>query len=257
MKPTAMQIEGRAKLYVIHRPPHSAGEVNGRGPVVDRNRILTEVCPIRLDSPQNPPTDPSLQMRERDRNLVDKCLRGDESAWETIIRLYGKRILNLCFRFTRRRDEAEDLVQDIFIRAYRTLRTFRSETGTFHHWLFRLGRNLIIDHYRREKRLAGYMGSETVESLALEDVRTPSPLRIAEQAETAQFVMDGLKRLSTELREAVLLRDIEGLTYQEIARMAGISEGTIKSRVSRGRLQLARALVRRREHLTLAFCTAN
>lgn len=189
--------------------------------------------------------------------LVERCLREDERAWEMIIRLYGRQIFNLCFRFTGRKDAAEDLTQDIFIRAYQTLRTFRVETGSFRNWLFRVGRNLIVDHYRRERRLYGCTENESVEDLKLEDERTPSPLRIAEQAEAARFLMDGLMALSPELREAVLLRDMEGLTYHEVARIVGASEGTIKSRVSRGRLQLARILVRRRTHIGLAVGTVN
>jgi RNA polymerase sigma-70 factor (ECF subfamily) len=177
--------------------------------------------------------------------LVERCLQGDEGAWETIVKLYGRRIFNLAFRFTGRTDEAEDLAQETFIRAYRSLASFRSETGSLRNWLVRVGRNLVIDHYRREKRFHASLVSDGLEDLRVADDRTPSPQRIAEQAEAARFLMKGMMTLGAEIREAVILRDMEGMTYREIARVVGVSEGTVKSRVSRGRLQLARVLIKR------------
>jgi RNA polymerase sigma-70 factor (ECF subfamily) len=212
--------------------------------------------PIPIDSTEIPYADNDLQAPERDSILVEQCLQGDELAWETIVKSYGKRIYNLAFRFTGRKSEAEDLTQETFIRAYQTLQTFRLETGSFGNWLLRVARNLIIDHYRRERRLCGNTASEDVEDLKLEDERTPSPQRMAEQEEAARFLRGGMMTLSPNLKEAVLLRDMEGLAYHEIARLMGVSEGTIKSRVSRGRLQLAKILGRRRSGFGPAFGVA-
>jgi len=240
---------------VAHRPP-SPGHRNKRAwPRLEQNRIH-RMHPIQIDSAETPYTDSDLQARERDHMLVERCLQGDELAWEMIVKSYGRRIYNLGFRFTGRTDKAEDLTQETFIRAYQTLQTFRSETGSFRNWLLRVARNLIIDHYRRERRLCGSVGSEDVEDLKLEDERTPSPQRIAEQAEALKFLMKGMMTLAPDLEKAVRLRVMEGLTYHEIARVVGVSEGTIKSRVSRGRLQLAKILIRRRAHVGVAFGVA-
>lgn len=236
--------------------PHSPGYRNRLAcPRLEQNRNYI-MRPVQVEAPGTAYTDSDLQARERDQILVGRCLQGDELAWEVIVKSYGRRIYNLGFRFTGRTDRAEDLTQETFIRAYQTLHTFRSETGSFRHWLLRVARNLIIDHYRRERRLCRSVGSEDVEDLKLEDERTPSPLRIAEQAEALKFLLKGMMTLSPDLEKAVRLRVMEGLTYHEIARVMGVSEGTIKSRVSRGRLQLAKILIKRRAPVRVAFGVA-
>ena len=90
-------------------------------------------------------------MQTTDAELVKGCLAGDHAAWETIVRQYHQRIYNLAYRFTGRFDEAEDLTQEIFLKVYRTLASYRSESGALVTWIIRVGRNHIIDHYRRFK----------------------------------------------------------------------------------------------------------
>jgi len=184
-----------------------------------------------------------------DQKLVDRCLRGDDAAWETVVNLYGKRIFNLSYRFTNRREEAEDLTQNVLIRVYQNLQSYRSEAGSFQNWILRVARNLIIDHYRQGRRFTASAGSEELENMNLPDEKTPSPQQAVEQSESIRFLQAGLQALSPELKEAIIFRDIEGMAYQDIAGLLGIPEGTVKSRINRGRLELAKLLLKRRAAL--------
>lgn len=186
-----------------------------------------------------------------EERIVERCLQGDDAAWETVVNSYAKRIYNLSYRYTCRRDVAEDLTQEIFIRVYQNLKSFRAETGTFQSWIMRVGRNLIIDHFRRTRRFQQAAGTEEMEALNLKDESAPNPLKTIEQAEASRFLMEGLQALAPELKEAVILRDLEGMAYLEIAEMLGIPEGTVKSRINRARLELARLLIKRRSQAEL------
>ena len=181
-----------------------------------------------------------------EEKIVERCLQGDDAAWEVVVNSYAKRIYNLSYRYTYRRDEAEDLTQDIFIRVYQNLKSFRSESGSFQSWVMKIGRNLIIDHYRRTRRFQQTAGTEEMESMNLKDDRVPNPQRGVEQSEAATFLREGLQGLSPELKEAIILRDLEDMAYQDMAELLGIPEGTVKSRINRGRMELAKLLIKRR-----------
>ena len=178
--------------------------------------------------------------------LVERCLSGDDAAWETIVSSYARRIYNLGYRYTSRREEAEDLTQEIFIRVYQNLKSYRPEAGSLQNWVFKVARNLIIDHYRQSRRFRQTGGSEELETLELAEEKLPNPQRAVERSEATRFLRDGLASLSPELKEAVILRDLEGMAYQEIAELLSIPEGTVKSRINRGRIELARLLGKRR-----------
>jgi RNA polymerase sigma-70 factor, ECF subfamily len=186
-----------------------------------------------------------------DEKLVERCLRGDDSAWESIVNAYGRKIYNLGYRYTSRTDEAEDLTQEIFIRVYQNLKSFRVDAGSFQNWVLKVGRNLIIDRYRQARRFQPSAGTEEMETMNLRDDKLPNPHRAAEQAEAARFLNEGLQRLSPELKEAIILRDLEGMAYQEIASLLSIPEGTVKSRINRARLELAKLLSKRRTQMGL------
>lgn len=186
-------------------------------------------------------------MLSGDSRLVERCLLGDDAAWETVVRSYGRRLYNLSYRYVSRRDEAEDLTQEIFIRLYQNLKSYRAEAGSFQNWVLRVARNLIIDHYRQARRFAQTGGSEELEAMSLPDNRTLNPQQQAEQGEASVFLREGLNTLSPELKEAIILRDLEGMAYQEIAGLLNVPEGTVKSRINRGRIELARLLTKRRE----------
>ena len=187
-----------------------------------------------------------MQVLSSEQKLVERCLQGDDAAWEMVVTSYGKRIFNLSYRYTNRREEAEDLTQEILIRVYQNLKSYRSEVGSFQNWILRVARNLIIDHYRQNRRYPQTGGSEELETMNIKDDKVPNPQRAAEQVEASQFLQDGLRSLSPELKEAIILRDLEGMAYQDIAEMLSVPEGTVKSRINRGRLELAKLLMKRR-----------
>ena len=192
-------------------------------------------------------------MLSGDLKLVERCLQGDDAAWETVVISYGKRIYNLSYRYVNRKDEAEDLTQEILIRVYQNLKSYRAEAGSFQNWILRVARNLIIDHYRQVRRYAQTSGSDTLETLNISDDRTPNPQQRAEQKEACRFLQEGLQALSPELKEAILLRELEGMTYQEIAGLLNVPEGTVKSRINRGRIELAKLLIKRRTQAGLSI----
>ncbi len=188
-------------------------------------------------------------MLSGEQKLVERCLQGDDAAWEAVVVSHGKRIFNLSYRYTNRREEAEDLTQEILVRVYQNLKSYRQEAGSFQSWLLRVARNLIIDRYRQSRRYAQTGGSEELETLNLADNKILNPHRAAEQMEASQFLQAGLQTLSPELKESIILRDIEGMTYHEIAELLKIPEGTVKSRINRGRIELAKVLKKRRSRI--------
>jgi RNA polymerase sigma-70 factor, ECF subfamily len=184
--------------------------------------------------------------------LVRRCLSGDAAAWEEVVRLQNRRIYNLCYRFTNSPDDAQDLTQEVLIRVYRTLGSYDVEKGAFTTWLTTLARNLLVDHFRRSKqdRVTDSMDAglrEDNDSPTLSERlpdHAPSPDdRLASQ-ETQKMVRAALARLSPDLREAVILRDLQDMDYKEIAQVLRVPEGTVKSRINRGRMELARLLSR-------------
>ncbi|HWG50278.1 MAG TPA: sigma-70 family RNA polymerase sigma factor [Candidatus Acidoferrales bacterium] len=191
--------------------------------------------------------------------LVHRCLAGDAAAWEGIVRLYNRRVYNLCYRFTNSAPDAEDLTQEVFIRVYRTLASYDVEKGAFNTWLTTLTRNLLVDHFRRSKQErmtdsmdAGLGDEEDAPKLSerLPD-RGPAPDDHLATQETQKVVRAALARLSPDLREAVILRDLQDMDYKEIAQVLRVPEGTVKSRINRGRMELARLLSRNKKQAGL------
>ena len=190
--------------------------------------------------------------------LVRKCLTGDSRAWEEIVRLHQRRIYNLCYRFTGSPDNAQDLTQDVFVRVYRTLASYDVEKGAFTTWLTTLTRNLLVDHFRRSRqdRVTDSMDAglrEEDDSLSLSDRledHGPSPDDHLASRETQKMVQEALTRLSPDLREAVILRDLQDMDYREIAQTLNVPEGTVKSRINRGRMELARLLSRNKRQVS-------
>jgi RNA polymerase sigma-70 factor (ECF subfamily) len=180
---------------------------------------------------------------EQDAQLVQQCLRGEGSAWEELIRRHTRRIFNLCYRFTGNGSEAEDLAQEVFLRVYRTLASYRSAHGGFATWMTSVTRNLLIDHYRRTKR--DRLTDSLDDAMPVVENKESSARRPDEQAllgELRAQIQAALQHLSPELREAVILRDLQGLEYMEIQAVLSVPEGTVKSRINRGRIELARIL---------------
>ncbi len=180
---------------------------------------------------------------EPDAQLVQKCLRGDGPAWEELVHRHTRRVFGLCYRFTGNSHEAEDLSQEVFLKIYRSLASYRSAAGGFPTWLTSVTRNLLVDHYRRTKRDRQTDSIED-EMVHLEEKHssTRTPFKNVADAELSQQIQSALSRLSPDLREAVILRDLQGLEYGEIQEVLSVPEGTVKSRINRGRIELARIL---------------
>lgn len=176
-------------------------------------------------------------------SLVARCLNGDDAAWEQLVRLHTRHVYALCYRFTGSGAESQDLTQEVFLRVFRTLKTFRSAEGSFATWLARVTRNLLIDHYRRTRHDRATDSIEdqlpTLEQQGAGDTRPDHALAGREASEILQAA---LQKLSPDLREAVILRDLQEMEYREIAEVLGIPEGTVKSRINRGRAELGRLL---------------
>lgn len=182
---------------------------------------------------------------QQDRELVKRCLAGENAAWETLVRTQSRRVYNLCYRFTGRFQEAEDLTQEIFIKIFQTLRSYDEAQGGFSTWLNRIARNHLVDHYRRtRKERATSSLEEALPTLVEKASPELEPTVRVESRERQERLQVGLNQLSPDLREAVILRDLHDLDYLEIAQVLGVPEGTVKSRINRGRLELARLLKR-------------
>lgn len=184
--------------------------------------------------------------------LVRQCMAGDSQAWQQLVASQHRRIYAICYRFTGSACDAEDLTQDVFLKLYKNLASFDTQKGSFQTWITTLARNLLVDHFRRtrvdrfsESLDATYDGEEDGPSMAdkLADSR-PSQEQHMASLELKERVQEALKQLSPELREAVILRDLEDMDYKDIAQVLRIPEGTVKSRISRGRGELARLLQR-------------
>ena len=177
-------------------------------------------------------------------SLVARCLKGEETAWEELVRLNTRKVYGLCYRFTGNGSEAQDLTQEVFLRVFRTIRTFRSAEGSFGTWLARVTRNLLIDHYRRTRQERVTDSIEEQLPMLEEAGATASvrPDQGVAGREAGEILQATLQKLSPDLREAVILRDLQEMEYREIADVLGIPEGTVKSRINRGRAELGRLL---------------
>ena len=184
---------------------------------------------------------------DQDSTLVERCLSGEDAAWEALVRLHTRRVYGICYRFTGKDSEAQDLTQEVFLRVFRALGGFRSTEGSFATWLTRLTRNLLIDHYRRTRH------DRVTDSIEEQLPRMEEGFVAANRPDTAlagreasEILQSGLAKLSPELRETIILRDLQEMEYREVAEVLGIPEGTVKSRLNRGRAELGRLLKRHR-----------
>ena len=184
---------------------------------------------------------------DTDTALVERCLTGEQAAWDELIQTHSKRVYGICLRFTNRENDAQDLTQEVFLRIFKTLPSFRAGEGSFVVWLTRLTRNLLVDHYRRTKY--DRVTDAIEDRLMVLEEKTSNYGRtdgLVAEREAGELLQAALGRLSPELREAVILRDLEELEYREIAQVLDIPEGTVKSRLNRGRAELGRILRRNR-----------
>jgi RNA polymerase sigma-70 factor (ECF subfamily) len=191
-------------------------------------------------------TDQNLAPAASMDTLIERCLVGDQDAWEQIVRQHWRKVFNLAYKFVGRHDEAEDLTQDIFLKIFRSLETF-DRRANFQTWLISVSRNLCIDHYRSVRKERQTIDREVTADDLSPVSATASPLATLENRDLAALLRQALQALPQSLRTAVLLRDIQELSYQEIAARLRLPEGTVKSRINRGRKELARQILRLRE----------
>jgi RNA polymerase sigma-70 factor (ECF subfamily) len=173
--------------------------------------------------------------------LIQRCLNGDERAWEEIVRLHRRRVFNIAYKFVGRHDLAEDLTQDVFLKLFKSLNTF-DRRANFQTWLVSVSRNLCIDHYRSVRKERETINHDVDANELKPASPVQSPYAALEQRGRVELLREALERLPVTLRTAVLLRDIRELTYNEIAEQLQLPEGTVKSRINRGRTELARQI---------------
>lgn len=169
-----------------------------------------------------------------ERELIARLQKRDEAAFEELIRQYEKKVYTLCFRMCGNSEDAEEAAQDAFLALWRGIDRFRQESS-LSTWIYRLATNACIDTLRRRKKQSGSVSLDD-EELFVDAVDTsPQPQETVEHRETQKLLQEGLSALPEEYRKVLILREIEGLSYTEIAESASIELGTVKSRISRGR----------------------
>ena len=175
--------------------------------------------------------------------LIQRCLRGDQAAWELIVKQHWRKVFNVAYKFVGTQDQAEDLTQDIFLKIFKSLETF-DRRANFQTWLISVSRNLCIDHYRSVRK-----ERETIDRQVDANELTPAapdagPIAALEQRDRVTLLRQALASLPDTLRTAVVMRDLQEMSYQEIADRLHLPEGTVKSRINRGRTELARQVRR-------------
>jgi RNA polymerase sigma-70 factor (ECF subfamily) len=181
-------------------------------------------------------------VNEPEADLVARCRSGDEAAWRELVAQHTRRVFGVAYRFVGKVDDAEDLTQEIFVKLYQNLERYRPGDGSFATWLMTLARNHAIDDYRRrrQERLRRAEDPAILEHVAS---GADSPLRALERQDRVALVHRGLRALPPDLREPLILCDLKGLPYDEIAGILEVPLGTVKSRINRGRLELAKRLM--------------
>jgi RNA polymerase sigma-70 factor (ECF subfamily) len=178
--------------------------------------------------------------------LIERCLGGDQDAWELIVRQNWRKVFNVAYKFVGRHEEAEDLTQDIFLKIFKSLNTF-DRRANFQTWLISVSRNLCIDYYRSVRKERETINRQVTAEDAAPVARERGPLAALEQQDLTTLLRRALHTLPDSLRIAVVMRDLQELSYQEIADALRLPEGTVKSRINRGRRELARQILRLRE----------
>jgi RNA polymerase sigma-70 factor (ECF subfamily) len=176
-------------------------------------------------------------------SLIEQCLAGDQLAWEQIVRQNWRKVFNVAYKFVGKHDEAEDLTQDIFLKIFKALNTF-DRRANFQTWIISISRNLCIDHYRSVRKERQTIARDIDSSELQPATHERGPYALAEHEDLRQQLRQALETLPIALRTAVVLRDLQELSYQEIADRLGLPEGTVKSRINRGRIELAHQLKR-------------
>ena len=181
-----------------------------------------------------------------DKHVVAKARRGDVSAFEELVTRYERRVYAAALRSSGSPEDAADITQEVFLRAWRSMENFRGDSG-FSTWLFRITMNMCVDHARRRQtqpQTQPLVQGEEDDERPIPDT-APTPEEHLENSELGRELAAALDEVSDEHRRIVLLRDVSGMSYTEIAELLEISEGTVKSRLSRARIALRKILLKR------------
>ncbi len=176
-----------------------------------------------------------------DAELVARCLAEEEGAWTELIAAYGPKIFGIAYHLTYDRAEAEELTQDCFFKVWENLDRYEPTEASLLAWIATLSRNLCIDHYRKRRREKGFRFL-TEDAIAPLLSGSDDPQANAVKRERVKLLLDAIGDLSDELAEVVQLRDLDGLDYREIAEFLNLPDGTVKSRLNRARVELAKII---------------
>ncbi|MGI6560964.1 MAG: RNA polymerase sigma factor [Clostridia bacterium] len=181
-------------------------------------------------------------MSEFEKILLEKARKGDVDAFEMLIREHERKAFNIAYRFLKNADDAEDITQEAFLRAFRSIKKFKGQSS-FSTWLYRIINNTCIDFVRAKQNKITDSIDKTIqydnEELELQIPGDQNdPVDMAETAEISQLMQSMLALLPDDQKMAIILRDIQGFSYQEISEITGVGMGTVKSRINRGRMAL-------------------
>lgn len=251
----AIPTAGTGRCPVLHIPTQVRTPEQKRPDLQQRDTLQPTRNTMGLEAKvaRTPEEDAAYEAQQlATMKLLRQCMAGEQQAWQQLVLTQHRRIYAICYRFTGCGTDAEDLTQDVFLKVYKNLASFDTAKGSFQTWITTLTRNLLVDHFRRTRLDratdsidASFDGEEDGPTMAdrLTDPRPTQEHHVA-GLELKVRVQQALAQLSPELREAVILRDLEDMDYKEIAQILRIPEGTVKSRISRGRGELARLLQR-------------
>jgi RNA polymerase sigma-70 factor, ECF subfamily len=180
-----------------------------------------------------------------EKDLVARCRQGDDDAWRDLVDRFGQKVYAIAFHFTMRREDAEELSQEIFLKVFENLHRY---DGGFPlvAWILSVSRNLCIDRYRRRKREKSFrfISDDAVTALLKSE---DDPAGMALKKERTQMLFSALSEIPEDLAEILILRDLNGLAYDEIGKALELPEGTVKSRLFRARSEVARKVRERHE----------
>ncbi|HMF08209.1 MAG TPA: sigma-70 family RNA polymerase sigma factor [Thermoanaerobaculia bacterium] len=180
-----------------------------------------------------------------DKDLVERCRQGQDEAWRELVDRFGQKVYSVAYHFTLKREDAEELSQEIFLKIFENLHRYE---GTFPlvAWVVSISRNLCIDRYRRLKREKSFrfVSDEAVAPLL---TSSDDPAALALRKERTRMLFSALSEIPEDLAEILVLRDLDGLAYEEIGQALELPEGTVKSRLFRARAEVARRIRERHD----------
>lgn len=187
--------------------------------------------------PASRPSNPREPLERDDWELVRQSRAGDQQAFRDLFERYHRQVLALAVGMTGSGDDAMDVAQETFVRAHKNLASFLGESS-FYTWLYRIAVNVAIDFRRRQSRRAEVLPSEPIDETVVDPERTPDPRREIERRELGARILQSIDELTPEHKAAIILREIEGLSYEDISKVMQCSKGTVMSRLHYARKKL-------------------